>query len=467
MTRILTDTQLDSSAHRQLCYQGGFLPVPLRNVPPGSLGEFDLYLRNGESYLLYNSIDLKFSNRDYHRLLASGVEFVYVAVRDHQAYYRTIERYLENIISDPETQKEKKAEILYCTSVELANQLMEQPPEQEEITRTKDVARATVKMVIEDTGAFGHLFDIFNHDFYTATHMVNVCTSVVHLAWKCGVTDEKVLRKLGAGAMLHDIGKIFVPSEILNTPKDLTNEQYSLIQTHVERGREHLREVADLSPEIIDVVAHHHERMDGSGYPKGLKGDQISLLGRLVGVVDTFEAMTSVRPYREYNFSVEDALQYLEDQAPEKYDREIVKIFTKLMENILGLEQETFEIGTSDNSGVRGDNGNKSQRNGQRHYFRILAQVRNVNRVKGELSLGATEDIIVHNLSYSGVGLLSPGRMSPGKNICISFTDAETNKPIHLIATVVRCVEHGDGWFTVGTQFHVIQSKQFIDSVKK
>lgn len=475
MNHLATDEKPNETSSfntlgRKLCHQAGYLPVPLSSVPHESLAELEVYLFNNRSYQLYRSTELSFDRKDYRRLIDSGVEFVYVSVRDHQAYYRTIEKSLEKIVADRKVQLERKSEILYSTSIELASQILAEPPRKKIIDRTENIARVTVELIIQDNDAFNRLFEVSNHDFYTATHMVNVCTSVVSLANKMGLTNRQFLQQLGTGAMLHDIGKIFIPSEVLNTQVELSEEQNTLIRSHVERGCEHLAKVTDLPPEVMAIVAQHHERMDGSGYPRGLKGDQISIMGRLAGIVDTFDAMTSVRPYREHTHSVEEALHYLEEHAPDKYDFQIVNAFNKLIRSALGLDndndcypdKEYLGLSVSDES----ETSNLSGRKYDRCYFRLQALLRRIKRVNGNLTLDSAEKIIVHNISRSGLGLLSSQALKPDQNICVSISKSGSKKPGNLIAVVVRCVDHADGWFTVGAQFHSIQSPDAISDIK-
>ncbi len=462
----------NNSLDYKLCHQAGYLPVPLRSVPPEGLADLEVYLFNGRSYHLYRSTDIHFGQKDYQRLMGSGVEFVYVSVKDHQVYYRTIEESIEKIVSDADTQLERKTEILYSTSMELANQILLKPPGRNEIDRTAKMAHVTVQLIMQDQNAFSRLFEISNHDFYTATHLVNVCSSAISLANKIGLGDQQVLNKLGTGAMLHDIGKIFIPSELLNAPGKLTNAQHAQLRSHVELGRAHLSEVSDLPPEAMAIVAEHHERMDGSGYPNGLKGEQISAMGRLGGIVDTFDAMTSVRPYREHTFSVEDALQLLEDQAQEKFDKEIVKAFNKLMQQALNVDnnnskkigETSVQPSSPDFNWIETDN--YTGRRHLRYHFRLRAMLRKIQRVKDNLRVGPAEKIIVHNISCSGIGLLNPKPLKLNENIMISIAGNDSEQQTNLTAVVIRCVDHADGWFTIGTKFHQQQSDSLIDKIR-
>ena len=457
---------VEKSTEKQLCTQAGYLPVPLRVIPPQSLDQLNIYLVKEENYSLYRSNDLHFSDYDVQRLIASGVEFVYVSVQDHQTYYRTMEDAIDNIVTNPNLQKEKKAEILYATSLELANQLLADPPQKQELDRAANISRATVQLILDDREAFGHLFETFNHDFYTGTHMVNVCSVSIALAQKLGFIKPDLLPQLGTGSLLHDVGKIFIPNEILNCEDPLNPDQFNLIRSHVERGCQHLASVCELPEEIMAVVAEHHERMDGSGYPKGLKHDQISPIGRLTGIVDTFDAMTSVRPYRKQTYSIEQALDYIDTNTGEKYDPDIVKIFTTLIDHAIhdnSGEEGRYNTGLSMKPLATSDTGISLQ---SEYYFRIPIIVRRLKQIQGRLTLGPTEKMIAHKISRTGIGLLSPRPIPLDQNIYLSAPQFEQIELKQLLAVVISCRDHGDGWFTIDAQFHKQQSAEIINKLK-
>ena len=451
---------------RPVCSQAGYLPVPLRCVPAESLAGLQIYLPGKGGYSLYSAIDMRFDSRDAERLLESGVEFVYVSVKDHQAYYRTMEDTIETLVADPSIQAEKKSEILYATSIELSNQLLAAPPGEEEVDRTANLARATVQLIMKDKGAFGRLYEAFNHDFYTATHLVNVCTMTVSLAQKMGLTDMQILQQLGTGGLLHDIGKIFIPSETLNALEPLTAEQYEMIKTHVDRGRQHLATIMDLPPEMSAVIAEHHERMDGSGYPKGLKHDKLTPLGRLAGIVDTFDAMTSVRPYRSHTFSVEDALQNIEDDTPEKYDADIVHAFVATIENAVQVDREAEAKTNDSQTGARAPLVNLSGPKHTQYYFRIPVTVQRLGKIHDKLTIGPKEKVISHKISCLRLGLLSDHPFSINQSIYISSPKLKTIGMEKLLAVVVACRAHLGGWHTVEVQFHKPQPPEIIEKMK-
>ncbi|KPK78062.1 MAG: hypothetical protein AMJ79_01100 [Phycisphaerae bacterium SM23_30] len=467
MTNASKNNALICPTDSQLCCQAGYLPVPLRCVPAESLAGLEIYLSSKEGYSLYSAISLDFGPRDSQRLLDSGVDFVYVSVRDHQVYYRTIERTIDTLISDPNIKEEKKSEILYATTIELSNQLLAAPPGKDEVKRAASLVQATVQLIIKDKRAFGRLYEVFNHDFYTATHLVNVCGLTISLAQKMGLVDADILQRIGTGGLLHDIGKIFVPSEILNSPEKLTPEEFEIIKTHVDRGRQHLETVMDLPPEMLAVVAEHHERMDGSGYPKGLKHDQISPLGRLSGIVDSFDAMTSVRPYRSSTFTIEDALQQIEDETPLKFDVEIVHAFAMLIENAVQVNYDEDTKNSRPSAGFQLGSIDPTRPKHTQYYFRMPVVVRRVKKIRDKLNLGSEEKVIFHKISCVGLGFLSPLPFDLDQNILISALKLEAIGLNKLLAVVTRCRNHDDGWYTVDAQFHQAQSQDLISKIKE
>ncbi len=136
-----------------------------------------------------------------------------------------------------------------------------------------------------------------NHDDYTYLHSMAVCGLMISLGKKMGL-DEQQLRRVGMGGLLHDVGKAAVPLEILNKPGKLTDEEFTIMRQHPIVGAQRLMD-ADAGDDLLDIALHHHEKYDGSGYPHGLKGEEITLYARMAAVCDVYDAVTSNRPYRK------------------------------------------------------------------------------------------------------------------------------------------------------------------------
>lgn len=135
-------------------------------------------------------------------------------------------------------------------------------------------------------------------DEYTYYHSVSVCALMIGLAREVGVSEEET-RELGIAGLLHDLGKMAVPDEILNKPGRLTAEEFEEIRRHPAYGRDMLLAGKDAPERAIDVCLHHHEKMDGTGYPFGLAGPQISLAARMGAICDVYDALTSMRSYKD------------------------------------------------------------------------------------------------------------------------------------------------------------------------
>jgi len=165
--------------------------------------------------------------------------------------------------------------------------------------------RTAVEAMIWDlrnsSKACAGIYSLYSYDTNTYTHSVNVCTISLMIADELGWSMDS-LRKLGVGALFHDIGKILIPIDILNKPGQLTDEEYGLVKTHPKKGWELLSDCYAVGPVAAHGALDHHERLDGSGYPRGIKGDQISDIGKITAVSDVYEAMTSDRPHRKAIF---------------------------------------------------------------------------------------------------------------------------------------------------------------------
>jgi len=135
-------------------------------------------------------------------------------------------------------------------------------------------------------------------DEYTYTHCINVAILAVILGKKLGYSREK-LEMLGIAGIFHDVGKAVVPENILNKPAKLTDAEMNVMRTHPLRGYRILRDQPGMPAEVLRGCLEHHEKFDGTGYPRGLKGDEISDFSRLLSVVDVYDALTSRRVYKE------------------------------------------------------------------------------------------------------------------------------------------------------------------------
>jgi len=135
-------------------------------------------------------------------------------------------------------------------------------------------------------------------DEYTYMHSVAVCALMVALARQMDLSEDLV-REAGVAGLMHDVGKMMIPTAILNKPDRLTFEEYEAMKHHPQAGLEILQSTQQVTKAVMDVCLHHHEKMDGSGYPHGLRGDEISVLAKMGAICDVYDAVTSDRPYKK------------------------------------------------------------------------------------------------------------------------------------------------------------------------
>lgn len=169
--------------------------------------------------------------------------------------------------------------------------------------------------------------DVEQKDRYTSMHSDRVAKYCVKIAKKLKLNKDQ-LENLTMASLLHDVGKIHVPAEILNKPDRLTDDEFSIIKKHPQDGANMIKET--YYKELVPIIEQHHERLDGSGYPHGLKAEDILLEARIIAVSDTFDAMTEDRAYRKA-FSKEHAMEELKRLSGKHYDQEIVQAFEEIL----------------------------------------------------------------------------------------------------------------------------------------
>ncbi len=182
-----------------------------------------------------------------------------------------------------------------------------------------------------------NLVSLKNTSDYTFEHSLNVGVLCVVFGKFLGYSQRE-LYNIGMGGILHDIGKMLVPEEILNKPSGLSDYEYEVIKNHPELGFQYLQQVEVISPISRIVVRAHHERVDGSGYPRGLKGDQIHEFAKIAAIADVFDALTSERIYRS-RWATHKATEYILSKTDSFFDYELVrKLLPKIAAYPNGIE---------------------------------------------------------------------------------------------------------------------------------
>jgi HD-GYP domain-containing protein (c-di-GMP phosphodiesterase class II) len=181
--------------------------------------------------------------------------------------------------------------------------------------------------VMRNPGALIGLARLKNKDDYTYMQSVAVCALMVALARQLKLDDAQI-REAGMAGLLHDIGKMMIPSAILNKPGKLTDSEFLSVKSHPEEGHKLLLEGSGVSEVALDVCLHHHEKMAGNGYPHRLKGEEISLFARMGAVCDVYDAITSDRPYKN-GWDPSESIRKMAEWSGSHFDPAIFQAFVK------------------------------------------------------------------------------------------------------------------------------------------
>jgi HD-GYP domain-containing protein (c-di-GMP phosphodiesterase class II) len=263
-------------------------------------------------------------------LADTGVRQIYVRTDQFQDFAAHL---LETIDAQSETEAVPAAEryaalqLAMAVEIERAARLVDCGPY---VNVAEKLGRDLTALIVGNNVVPRDLYRLARHDFNTFTHVTNVASYGVILGEKLGICDPSEYESLAKAAILHDLGKRFIPASILSKPAKLDPEERAIIETHPQRGYEELCERGDMSESQLMMVYQHHERYDGKGYPVGFQGEEIHPWARMLAVVDVFDAMTGIRPYRR-PCSAQDAMEYITKNAGTHFDAEMVKCWQSTM----------------------------------------------------------------------------------------------------------------------------------------
>ena len=288
----------------------------MRYVPIGSLDEGMLLARNlygkDQSLLLGNGQPLKASYIEKIRKLGYSGVFIKDSVSDDIV--------IESVISD----QLKNYAVIAVKDVFIASS--GERGGYEAIERTKEIVENLIDEILYNRNLMVNMIDLKVFDDYTFYHSVNVAV----LSILMGVSmymKHAALYSLGLGALLHDIGKIFVGKDILIKDGPLDDAEMADIQKHPSLGYEYLVNHYDIPARAYLGALHHQERYDGTGYPMGLKGERISQIGRIIAIADVYDALISDRPYRKALLPA-NAMEYIMGGSGTMFDPHFVSVFS-------------------------------------------------------------------------------------------------------------------------------------------
>lgn len=195
------------------------------------------------------------------------------------------------------------------------------------VEQAGELVEEITESIIRHPNALISLARLKNADEYTYMHSVAVCALMIALARQLGL-EERQVREAGLAGLLHDIGKMAVDDQILNKPGKLTDAEFVAVKAHPEAGSRILLESKQVSALVVDVCLHHHEKVDGTGYPHRLNGEQISLFAKMGAVCDVYDAITSDRPYKT-GWDPAESIRKMAEWSKGHFDEAVFQAFVK------------------------------------------------------------------------------------------------------------------------------------------
>jgi HD-GYP domain-containing protein (c-di-GMP phosphodiesterase class II) len=298
----------------------------------GDVVSFDLYedipnrLEKGLFLSKAHPIDVEIKKKiDEH-------ERLYIKRGDLLLYQHFVDSIIQAVAQNAQISVTKKAAVFYRQAAMVLDEMFENPEELENIPKAKKVVSSFVNTIFSDTHAIESLIKITAYDYYTHTHSINVSVYSLSLGSYLKLSSN-TLEALGMAALLHDLGKSRIDSAITNKDGRLTQSEFNLMKNHPTFGYLIALKHGIKDRRILDGIKHHHEKLDGSGYPDGISGNMITLFARIIGVCDVFDALSTKRSYKE-RLSSYDSLRLMKDTMQNHLDMTLVDAFISMQHHV-------------------------------------------------------------------------------------------------------------------------------------
>lgn len=305
--------------------------IDKRLITEGSQIDFNLFLPNDTKSAMSLFLQSDTAVDGNAKVKLREIEGLYVSEEDEALYRAYVGRHLQSIAQNRDIPTDQKAQLIYEKAAETVSAMFKNPESLENVKNAKDVVNSSIEIILNDHCAVESLMKITAHDYYTHTHSVNVSIYTLSLGAFLGVSGND-LEILGMSAILHDLGKSKIDYEIINKNGKLTDEEFTQMKNHPVYGHEIALKLGINDERILSGIRHHHEKIEGRGYPDNLKGDQISYFARIIGVCDVFDALSTKRSYKDPMSSFE-SLLLMKQQMAGHLDMDIVNAFIKMLHN--------------------------------------------------------------------------------------------------------------------------------------
>jgi HD-GYP domain-containing protein (c-di-GMP phosphodiesterase class II) len=309
--------------------------IPSSSICPNLILDFDLFRR--ELVDGKNQYSLAFGERfpaitteSLKELNEKGIKNFFVPMSGSDNFCQYLSRNLDRIVQNPDIAEREKARVLFYSAKLYVRKWFEHSKIGPALKSSREVVEQIVRYVLADDRSFYNFFDIDGDSTYLFSHSLNVAIYGIAILNAMGKVRTEMTEAYTYGALMHDVGMREVPEAIIEKPAILTPEEYRLIRKHPSIGARLASEAGGLPGPGDIVVKQHHERLNGKGYPWGLRSDDIHPLARVCAVVDVFDALTSIRSYRRPVTSF-DAFRMMKTDGVDEFDQKVLETFIRLM----------------------------------------------------------------------------------------------------------------------------------------
>ena len=306
-----------------------YIPVTFNAIRADTIVGCDLYIENHINeeirYVLYCSGKNVIKSDKIEDLQKNQIKRLFIRKEDQKIYLKYVESSLKHIINDDGVDIKERAHIVYDVAKNIMSDVFEDPRSGEHVERSKSWVSNTIDLIIRSKGSFSGMMGMISYDYYTYTHSVNVSVLGLLFAKYLGI-DGGEMHVFGTGLLLHDVGKTEIDPQIINKKERLNDEEFASIKMHVEIGADILKHTGGIDSTSFFPIMQHHEKYNGKGYPNGLKGDAIHKYGKISGIIDVYDALTTKRTYSDARKPFA-ALKIMNEEMKGSFDEKYFKDF--------------------------------------------------------------------------------------------------------------------------------------------
>ncbi len=307
-----------------------YIAIRIDSIKDNEIINFNLYTLEQDRYFLFCNAFSSVKMKDLSQTYLKTKKFFYIKKDDRLIYAQHVEKHLAEILSNNNVSTEAKVDIVYEISNLMADQVFTKKIPLSE-SRVKNFASESINFIFSEQNSLRQIIKISDVDLYTYSHSLHVMIYMVSFFSFMGETNQSVLQRIATGSFLHDIGKSKIDKKIIAKQGDLSVLEWEEMKRHTIYGLEIIKnEMSIQDPMIESLITNHHERIDGSGYPH--KKKELSIYEKAIGIIDTFDAMTSERSY-QHAFKPFDAIEFLIKNKKEKFDLKLLQLFTLMLGN--------------------------------------------------------------------------------------------------------------------------------------